>query len=55
MWFNLNILSLNLDITNFIHFKRRNTCSLETKFEYHNRLIANTSYTKFLGITIHIM
>ena len=42
----------NLDTTNFIHFKRRNTCSLEMKFEYDNRFIANTSYTKFLGITI---
>ena len=51
-WFDLDTLSLNPDTTNFINFKKRNTCSLEMKFEYDNRLIANTSYTKFLGITI---
>jgi len=30
----------------------RNTCSLDTKDEYDNRLIANMSYISFLGITI---
>ena len=32
-----------------------NTCSLHTKDEYDNSLIANTSYTNFLGITIEKM
>jgi len=51
-WFNLNLLLQNSDKTNFIHFKTRNTCSLDMKDEYNNRLIANTPYTSFLGITI---
>jgi hypothetical protein len=39
----------------FIHFKMRNTHSLDTKFEYNNRIIACISYTKFHGITIENM
>jgi hypothetical protein len=46
-----NLLTLNLDTTNFIHFKTRNSCSLDMKIAYDNRLIINKSYTKFLGIT----
>jgi hypothetical protein len=30
----------------------RNTCSLDMKVYYYYRFIANTSYTKFFGITI---
>jgi len=30
----------------------RNTCSLDTKADHYYRLIANTSYAKFFGITI---
>jgi hypothetical protein len=54
-WFNLNLLLQNSDKTNFIHFKTRNTCGLDMKDKYNNRLIANTPYTSFLGITIKNM
>ena len=42
-WFSLNLLSLNSDKTNFIHFKMRKTCSLDTKVECDNRLILSGS------------
>jgi hypothetical protein len=49
-WFTLNLLSLNYDKTNFIHFKTKNNHCLDVKVEY-NRLIANTHSTEFLGLT----
>jgi hypothetical protein len=54
-WFNLILLLQNSDKTNFIHFKTRNTYSLDMKDEYNNRLICTTPYTSFLGITIENM
>jgi hypothetical protein len=51
-WFTLNLLSLNFDKTNFIHSKTKNTHGLDIKVEYDNRLIANTYFTRFLGLTI---
>ena len=46
-WFSLNLLSLNFDATNFIHFKTRKIRSLDMKVEYDNRLTV-----RFLGITV---
>jgi hypothetical protein len=51
-WFSLNVLWLHSDKTNFIHLNTRSTCSLDMKVDYYYRFIANTSYTKFFGITI---
>jgi len=36
----------------FYSFQHQNTCSLDMKVDYYYRFIANTSYTKFFGITI---
>jgi hypothetical protein len=46
-WFSLNLLSLNFDKTNFVHFKMRKTCSLCMKNEYDNGLTI-----RFHGITV---
>jgi hypothetical protein len=54
-WFTLNLLSLNFEKTNFFHFKTKNTRGLDIKVEYDNRFIANTYFTRFLGLTIDNM
>jgi len=46
-WFNLNLLSLNFDKTNFVHFKTSKTHSLDRKVKYDNGLTI-----RFLGITV---
>jgi hypothetical protein len=51
-WFNLNLLALKFDNKIFIYFKTSSTRSIDMEVEYDNRLIANMSYTKFLGISI---
>ena len=51
-WFNLNLLSLNFDKTNFIHFKTKYACNLDTVIENDNRLISNIFHTNFLGMTL---
>jgi hypothetical protein len=38
-WFTLNLLSLNSDKTNFIHFKTKNTHSLDIKVKYETDLL----------------
>jgi hypothetical protein len=53
-WLIVNVLALNFDNI-FIHSKTISTGSLDMRVEYDNRLIANTSYTKFLGIIIESM
>jgi hypothetical protein len=54
-WFTLSLLSLNFDKTYFIHFKTKNTRSLDIRVEYDNRFIANTYFTRFLELTIDNM
>ena len=54
-WFTLSLLSLNFDKTKFIHFKTKNTRSLDIRVEYDNRFIANTYFTRFIGLTIDNM
>jgi hypothetical protein len=51
-WFSLNLLPLRFDKKNCVFFKMISTRSMDMKVEYNNRLIANMSYTKFLGITV---
>jgi hypothetical protein len=51
-WFTLNLLLLNFDKTNFIHFKTKNTLGLDINVEYVNRFIANAYFTRFHGLTI---
>jgi hypothetical protein len=36
----------------FYSFQHQDTCSLDMKVDYYYRCIANTSYTKFFGVTI---
>jgi hypothetical protein len=51
-WFKCNLLSLNLDKTQFIHFKMRNTPYMNTKINNNHNTIFNANVTKFLGLTI---
>jgi hypothetical protein len=52
-WFNVNLLSLYFDKTGFIHFITKNAHELDKEVQYEKIRIANVSYTKFLGITLH--
>jgi len=51
-WLRANQLFLNFNKTNYVHFmtKRKMTTNLEIGF--NNKFINNSSYTKFLGVTI---
>jgi hypothetical protein len=51
-WFSLNLLALKFNKKNFIYLKMSSTHSIDMKVEYDNRLIANISNTKFLGLAI---
>jgi hypothetical protein len=51
-WFYLNLLSLNFDTTNFIHYKTKNTHNVDIVIQYGNRHISNIAYTKLVGITL---
>jgi len=50
-WFNTNLLSLNLDKTNFIHFTTKNNSSVDFNIMHGNMKIDNLYNTKFLGLT----
>jgi hypothetical protein len=51
-WFTTNLLSLNLDKTNFMHFKTINSRNIDFLINYGNVNIISRSYTKFLGLTL---
>jgi hypothetical protein len=52
-WFNLNLLPLKFEKSNFMHFKTiKNTHNLDTVIECDHRCISNISYTNFLGTTL---
>jgi len=43
---------LNYDETNFLHFRTKNSLSLDMKLEYNNKSIDTKLDTKFLGMII---
>jgi len=51
-WFRLNQLSLNFNKTNYIHFTTKRNMSINLKIGFNNNLITNSSYTKFLVVTM---
>jgi len=51
-WFRANRLSLNFNKTNYVHFTAKRNMSVNLKMGYNNNLITNSSYTKFLGVTM---
>jgi hypothetical protein len=51
-WFTTNLLYLNLDKTNFTHFKTKNPRNIDFLMNYGNGNITLSSDTKFLGLTL---
>ena len=51
-WFRANQLSLNFNKTNYVHFTTKKNMSVKFKIGLNNNLITNSSYTKFLGVTM---
>jgi hypothetical protein len=51
-WFGANQLSLNINKTNYVHFTTNSNVSVNFKIAFNNNLITNSSYTKFLGVTM---
>ena len=49
VWFKTNLLSLNNNKTNFMHFITRNSTHTYENADYDNKLISKTSTLKFLG------
>ena len=52
-WLRANQLSLNFIKTNYIHFTTKRNMSVNLKIGYNNNFITNSSYTKFLGVTMN--
>jgi hypothetical protein len=51
-WFNINLLSLNYNKTQFIPFVTTNNQTTHLDISYNNRYIPDDTNTQFLGITI---
>ena len=51
-WFNSNLLTLNLNKTHYIEFKRKNYYQVQTKVQYDHKDISSSAVTKFLGLII---
>ena len=52
-WFSANLLSLNLDKTNYMQFVTKNSSSVDFNVTYGNKKMANTCNRKFLGLTLN--
>ena len=46
-------IPLNFNTTNYVHFKTKRNMSFNLKIGFNNNFITNSSYTKFLGVTIN--
>ena len=51
-WFSANQLSLNFNKANYVHFTIKRIMSVNFKIGFNNNLITNSSYAKFLGVTM---
>jgi len=51
-WFRSNLLFLNLNETTYLQFLTKNSRKLDLNITMMNNQITNSSYTKFLGLTI---
>jgi hypothetical protein len=51
-WFTANQLSLNFNNTNYVHFTTKGNMVVNIKIGFKNNLITNSSYRKFLGVTM---
>jgi hypothetical protein len=51
-WFNINLLSLNYNKKQYVHFRTNNSLIPHVDISYKNRYIVNDTITRFLGTTI---
>ena len=51
-WLRANQLSLNFNKTNYVHFTTKGNMSVNLEIDFNNNYITNSSYTKFLGVTV---
>jgi hypothetical protein len=51
-WLRANQLSLNFNKTHYVHFTTKKNMSVNLKIGFNNNFITNSSYTKFLGVTM---
>jgi hypothetical protein len=52
-WLRANQLFLNFKKTNYVHFTPKKNMSVTLKIGFNNNFISNSSYTKFLGISMN--
>jgi hypothetical protein len=52
-WLGANQLSLNFNKTNYVHFTTKRNMLVNLKIGFNNNSITNSSYTKFLGVTMN--
>ena len=52
-WLGTNQLSLNLNNTNYVHFTTKRSMSVNLQIGFNNNFITNSSYTKFLRVTMN--
>jgi len=50
--FNSNLLSLNFDKTHYMQFITKNKCLYKINIEHDNKMILQTKFVKFPGITV---
>ena len=53
IWFEVNLLSWNLNKSQFIQFMTKNTSTTDICIKYYGKHISNTINTKFLGLFIN--
>jgi hypothetical protein len=51
-WFNVNLLTLNFNKTQYLEFRTKNYYNATTQINYNQKSITNVMETKFLGLTI---
>jgi hypothetical protein len=51
-WFNVNLLTLNFNKTQYLEFRTKNHCNVNTQIKYDQKWITNATEIKFLGLTI---
>jgi len=52
-WLTANHLFLNFNKTNYVHFTTKRNMSVNLKIGFNNNFITNSSYTKFLEVTMN--
>ena len=52
-WLRANQLSLNFNKTNYVHFITKRNILVTLKIGFNNNFITNSSYTKFLAVTMN--